>query len=412
MEKTKPDLRELAGECDPPQSEAVYRYDIDPERGVRGMLVVDSRVGGMTGGGIRMVPEVPAVELAHLARAMTCKAGFLNLPIGGAKAAVSTGPGPVTQADRARFLFRFGELLADQGGTYLPGKDIGTDDDDLAHAYAALGLSVYDTPTDSAYYTALGLTVCIEEMARRHWGGLAGRRFAVEGLGKVGSWTAAMLERRGARLVAASTLAGAVADPDGLDLSCLLDLRRDRGDDWVQAFDASRRIPRGELLLQSVDLLVPCAGSWSINLGNASALQAKMIVSGANCPVTDRAREVLDDRGVPCPPFFVSNGGGVLGATLERFKVERPRINRFFDRQYRDRIADLLDRATGPAGLTAAARELARANSERMTSAGGARGAGLRSRAVRLVRQERPPAGLLRIAGPVWLAHRLRAGMG
>ncbi len=89
-------------------------------------------------------------------------------------------------------------------------------------------------------------------------GGLAGRSVAIEGFGKVGGGVAREVVRRGGRVAAVSTVAGCVADPSGLDVERLLDLRRLHGDDC-------RRLPAGLVGRASgpaLRLTAARAGKW------------------------------------------------------------------------------------------------------------------------------------------------------
>ena len=66
--------------------------------------------------------------------------------------------------------------------------------------------------------------------------GLDGRRVAIEGFGKVGGGVAREVTRRGARVVAVSTVAGCISDQSGLDVELLLALRRVHGDACVARY--------------------------------------------------------------------------------------------------------------------------------------------------------------------------------
>ncbi len=46
-------------------------------------------------------------------------------------------------------------------------------------------------------------------------------------------------------------------------------------------------------------------------------LRARLVVSGANIPMTDAAEKGLHERGVLCVPDFIANAGGVICAAME-----------------------------------------------------------------------------------------------
>jgi hypothetical protein len=73
---------------------------------------------------------------------------------------------------------------------------------------------------------------------------------------------------------------------------------------------------RDALFTQPVDLLVPGALAHVIHAGNASQVQAKLIVPIANAPVTPEAEQMLIARGVMVMPDFVANCGGVMAVDM------------------------------------------------------------------------------------------------
>jgi len=63
-----------------------------PEIGLLGFVVINSSAHRRAVGGIRLTPDVTLQETVELARAMTYKFGFLNMPCGGAKAGIIASP--------------------------------------------------------------------------------------------------------------------------------------------------------------------------------------------------------------------------------------------------------------------------------------------------------------------------------
>jgi glutamate dehydrogenase (NAD(P)+) len=57
------------------------------------------------------------------------------------------------------------------------------------------------------------------------------------------------------------------------------------------------------------------APTWS--LGQHAPAEGKMVVEGANIPLTEGAEKFLHDRGVLCIPDFIANSGGVICAAME-----------------------------------------------------------------------------------------------
>jgi glutamate dehydrogenase (NAD(P)+) len=149
------------------------------------------------------------------------------------------------------------------------------------------------------------------EAALRHAGReLKGAAVVIEGFGKVGAGTARAAAGAGARVVAVSTVHGLLADPEGLDVEGLIELRRQHGDRLVEHGPVTPG-PREELFELDCDVLVPGARPDSITPGVAERLRCAVVAPGANAPYAAGAVETLHRRGIVAVPDFVSNSGGV-----------------------------------------------------------------------------------------------------
>jgi glutamate dehydrogenase/leucine dehydrogenase len=170
-------------------------------------------------------------------------------------------------------------------------------------------------PLDEVGATGYGLARCAEVAAPFCGLELQGATLAVEGFGNVGRPAAAFLEKMGVRLVAASDSQGAVYDPGGIGVADLTGVKRRAG--TVTAYRGGQRLPAAEVLTLPCDILVPAARPDSIHAGNAGAVQAKLILQGANIPATQEAEAILSQRGVLVVPDFIANAGGVICAAVE-----------------------------------------------------------------------------------------------
>ena len=65
------------------------------------------------------------------------------------------------------------------------------------------------------------------------------------------------------------------------------------------------------------DVLAPCALEQVITEDNASQIKAKMIVEGANGPITPAADLILEDMDVLVLPDVLANAGGVIVSYFE-----------------------------------------------------------------------------------------------
>ena len=285
----------------------------DGELGPLGWVVLDRALPGTaSGGGIRAAPDLTLDEVAAVARAMTLKWAFLNIPHGGAKAGVAVAA-ELLHRRREDVMAAFGRAIRPllEHGVYFTGPDLGTTLDDANVVRRAAGTApVHDADADGGRATATTVVQAVKEAAKVTGVELRGASVAIEGLGRVGREVAARLHDLGARIVAASVHLGAVHAENGLDLSALTAPAPDPAA-WLRRQDGDR-IETAALLTLPVDVLVPCARPWTIHRRNAEDVRARLVVPASNVPWTAEAERELVARNVTVIPDFVANAGGVL----------------------------------------------------------------------------------------------------
>jgi glutamate dehydrogenase (NAD(P)+) len=288
---------------------------------VPGFVVFDLPGAPESAGGTRLAPDVSVAEVALLARAMTYKYGALGVQMGGAKAGVRGDP--ADPAGKAALMARFCAEIAPLTSTnrLLTGPDMGTTEEDFAPLRArraaptAIGAVVDGVPFEDVL-TGFGVAAAAGAALSDRWGGgWEGRSVAIEGFGKVGGGVAREVTRRGGRVAAVSTVAGCVADPDGLDVERLLALRGAYGDACVLYYGRPAG-PAAELFTTvNADVIVPGTRPGMISGRTAESLppDVRVIAPAANVPYTARGADVLRQRGVVTLPDFVCNAGAVIG---------------------------------------------------------------------------------------------------
>jgi len=351
----------MADELGPERILHVY----DPSVGMKGVVVVDTTSPqGWSGGGTRMLPDITTEEISWLARTMTYKLAYLDMPVGGAKAGIWADPS-IQGASREAILRAFGNAVKQLLTTGLGlGADMGTNADDVAIIYEGAGLP--QTSTGLArqekdgelledHATGYGVVVAAEAACGFAGMELKGATVAIEGFGKVGGGVARYMAEAGAKVVAISTISGAIYNQGGLDTKKLLSMRKQSGDMAVEEYEDARRIDKEEIYFLPVDVLIPGARPYVIHENNAGRIQAKVISSIANIPITDEAEEMLFQRGICSVPDFVSNAGGVvlgvvdaLGGTAD--DVFRA-VRRILDPLVRDILADARKEMRSPRSL-------------------------------------------------------------
>jgi glutamate dehydrogenase (NAD(P)+) len=291
----------------------------DPVAGLKAILVVDNTAAGPAIGGVRMAPDATADECFRLARAMTFKNAAAGLPHGGGKSVIVGDP--TMPVDRKERLVRAFARAIGEIADYIPGPDMGTNETAMAWVRNEIGRAVGlpreigGIPLDEIGATGWGLAAAAEAAQPFCNVALAGARVAVQGFGAVGQHAAKFLMQKGAKLVAASDTKGTLIDPDGLDVDTLIALKR-AGKSVVDS-PRGRKASLDAIVETACDIWIPAARPDVVGTANVAQLNTKLILQGANIPITREAEDALHRRGVLSVPDFIANAGGVICASVE-----------------------------------------------------------------------------------------------
>lgn len=324
------------------RTQPILHEFIDNSVGLHAYIVIDSLKNGNSCGGVRILDDVTVEEIKALARAMTFKYCFLKENMGGAKAGIIL-PKDCTHQQRTKILEAFGRnasfLLRKR--TYIPWTDMNCSVDDIATIMNAAGCNFHGI-SDSAYFTALTVASAVKAACETNDIDMSTISVTIEGFGSVGMNLASELKKWGVKIIGVSTVKGALYDAGGLDINKLLKLRKQYKDDLVYHY-GTECIERKELLLEMyTDILIPCARPWTINTTNMKKIKAKMIIPGANVPLTKEAEEFLHQKGVLCLPDFICNVGGVGGTGLYNAGNRIPRVQRFIMNEFGQLVKELI----------------------------------------------------------------------
>jgi glutamate dehydrogenase (NAD(P)+) len=322
--------------------------------------VQHSSVLGPTKGGIRYDPHVTLGECTALAVWMTWKCALLRLPYGGAKGGVRCNPRELSPRELERLTRRYTSELRGVIGPQedIPAPDMATNEQTMAWIMDTYSMQVgYAVPEivtgkpislgGSLFRheaTGAGVVMVVERACRRLGWDLAEQRCVVQGFGNVGGIAAQELVSKGATVLAVSDVSGGIYSPSGLDLD---DVRA-----WVAAHGALAGYPEvqhvsnSELLELPCDILVLAALEEQVTAENASRVDAKLVVEGANGPTTIEGDAILADRGILVLPDVLTNAGGV---TVSYFEWVQDLGRLFWTRdeiraRLADKLADAFDR--------------------------------------------------------------------
>jgi len=295
-----------------------------------GFRVQHSIVRGPAKGGIRYHPDVTLDEVGALAAWMTWKCAVVNIPFGGGKGGVICDPAKMSKGELERLTRRYAADLSDLFGpeSDVPAPDVNTNEQIMA--WIVDTYSMHERRTEYAVVTGKplevggsagrreatgrGVLLCAREACRHLAMPLAGARVAVQGFGNVGSVSADLLTKDGARIVAVADVSGGVHNPAGLDVPALLR--------WAADHRGVAGFPGGKPLTTPIveyecDILIPAALENQITAENAARVRARIIAEGANGPTTPDADKILEDKGVFLIPDILCNSGGVTVSYFE-----------------------------------------------------------------------------------------------
>lgn len=331
-----------------------------------------------TKGGIRFAPNVDEDEVSALAALMTYKCALVDVPFGGAKGAVRIDSTKYSVDELERVTRRYTyELFAKNligPGVDVPAPDYGTGPREMAwivDTYSTLAPGSIDAlgcvtgkPVTQggvrgrAESTGRGVAFALREACNypedmKTIGfapGVDGKRVVVQGLGNVGYHAAKFIQEAGGIIIALAEREGAVFADKGLDVDRVMAHRCETGS--ILGFPGARDIPTSADALEiECDVLVPAALESVITGDNVDRIRAKIIVEGANGPITADASEKLLARGTFIIPDIYTNAGGVTVSYFEWVKnlshMRFGRMEKRFQERSNERTLEGVEHLTG-----------------------------------------------------------------
>lgn len=281
-------------------------------------------------GGVRFHPQADLDEVRALAMLMTYKCAFMDLPFGGAKGGVQCEPYRMNEVELNRLTRGYTQHIGMILGINrdIPAPDMGTNAQTMAWMMDSYGQRYGYTPgivtgkpvelggsfgRDQA--TGRGVAICMREHAMTEGVQPQDVSVVIQGYGNVGSWTARVARDIGFKIIAVSDVKGGIVNRDGLDIEAIDHYFSIAGS--VAGFPDGEPITNDDLLELECDYLVPAALGEVIHAGNAANVRARVIIEGANHPVTPDADEILAKKKVCILPDIMVNAGGVTVSYFE-----------------------------------------------------------------------------------------------
>ncbi|MBU5265392.1 Glu/Leu/Phe/Val family dehydrogenase [Virgibacillus proomii] len=285
---------------------------------------------GPTKGGVRFHPDVTEDEVKALSIWMSLKAGIVDLPYGGGKGGIICDPREMSFRELEGLSRGYVRAISQIVGPTkdIPAPDVFTNSQIMAWMMDEYSrIDEFNSPgfitgkpivlggshgRESA--TAKGVTICINEAAKKRGIDVKGASVIIQGFGNAGSFLSKFLYDAGAKVVGISDAYGALYDSEGLDIDYLLD-RRDSFGTVTKLFNNT--ITNKELLEKECDILVPAAVENQITEENAHNIKAGIVVEAANGPTTMEATKILTERGILLVPDVLASAGGVTVSYFE-----------------------------------------------------------------------------------------------
>jgi glutamate dehydrogenase (NAD(P)+) len=292
-------------------------------------------------GGIRFAPIVNQDEIEALSALMTYKCAIADVPFGGAKGGLLIDPRRYGEDELRKIVGRFTLQLATKGflnpATNCGAPDMGTGPSEMAWM-ADFYRQLYPEDINAQACvtgkplghggiqgrieaTGRGIQYAVREFFRhpedvkaaRLSDGLEDKRVVIQGLGNVGYHAAKLLSEADRVLViAVIEHDGVIINLDGLSVEEVYRYLKDTG--GVQGLTGGTFSAEGRKALElDCDILILAAVERQIDVQNAPRIKARLIIEGANGPITFQGEQLLLGQGsVILPDVYINSGGAVV----------------------------------------------------------------------------------------------------
>ncbi|WP_404452393.1 Glu/Leu/Phe/Val dehydrogenase [Virgibacillus necropolis] len=347
-------------------NKSFLRVTLENEKVIRipAFRVQHNNILGPYKGGIRFHESVNEEEVINLASLMTLKNALHQVPFGGGKGGVVINPREFDVKELnlicKKYIQYFSEILGPDKD--IPAPDVGTGDremDWMMGEYKSIrpgsryrgsftGKSVVNggslgrrEATGKGVYYTFRYMLHDFIQSQRKWLEERNNIFAktaldhsdkdltlaIQGFGNVGSIAALEAYRcnyLNNKIVAVSDRNVTLYNSDGLDIPALVKITAaNKGDlptsdeELTNAEVKAKIMDRADVLSLDTDVLVLAALEDQVHAKNVQDVKARIIVEGANSPVTAEADKILSDNGVIIVPDILANAGGVIVSYYE-----------------------------------------------------------------------------------------------
>jgi len=296
-----------------------------------GFRVQHNDARGPAKGGIRYHPDVTLDEVQALALWMTMKNAVVGIPYGGAKGGIRCNPKELSSHELERLTRSYSAAIACFIGPDkdIPAPDVGTNSQimgwfadeyyklaqhNVASVITSKPLAIGGSKGREAA-TGRGLFFIAQEASRQLGIPLKGSRVSIQGFGNVARYIAKDLHQAGSQIVAVSDSTGGIYNPRGINPDRLIEHKTKTG--TVKSLAGAKEISREDPLTVDCDILIPAALENQVTEKNADDVKAKLVLEGANGPISPDADKTLREKKTTIVPDILANAGGVTVSYFE-----------------------------------------------------------------------------------------------
>ena len=307
------------------------RMDDGATKVFKGYRSVHSDALGPAKGGIRFHPDVNMEEIKALSIWMSLKCAIVSVPYGGAKGGITVDPSKLSNGELERLSRGYISSLYKYLGEKvdIPAPDVNTNGQIMAWmadeyikltGNNSMGIITgkpisWGGSQGRIEATGHGIAVISKAVLGKFGRDIKDSTAAVQGFGNVGGNTVKHLQKQGARVVAIAKKDFAIYNEDGIDYLDISEFAKKDKD--LRNYPKAKEISLEEFWSLNVDMLIPAALENAVTEEIAGMINARIIVEGANGPVTPAADKVLEGRGITVVPDILANSGGVTVSYFE-----------------------------------------------------------------------------------------------
>ena len=310
----------------------------------KGFRIQHNDARGPCKGGIRFHPQETADTVRALSMWMTWKCAVVDIPLGGGKGGVICDPHDLSEREQENLCRGWVRQVARDIG---PVRDVPAPDVMTSSQHMLWMMDEYQTISGGQYpgvitgkpvtlggslgrpeATGYGLVYVLRELLKEMNIDITKSTASIEGFGNVSRYAAELYAQYGGKISSVSCW-------DQKD-SCAYSYYKEKGinfDELVKITDRFGTIdkkkaedlgyicrPGKDWLKDKVDILMPNALENSITINNVNDINnnVKLILCGANGPITPEADDVLEKKKIIVIPDFLANAGGVVCSYFEQ----------------------------------------------------------------------------------------------